>query len=349
MRLAVSTKLRRKFKELAAIEDCVALCKSSPEGKVKIEAEVSYRNELFPIYSFTFGSRDENAPTLAFVAGVHGLEKIGSHILTSFLSSTIQLLTIDKTLSELIKDIRLVFIPLVNPVGMYANRRSNGQGIDLMRNAPIDSAENGIPLVRGHRISSRLPWYRGKDENCLQTEAKAVIDVIKKTCFKSKASVVLDLHSGFGLVDRLWFPHAHSTKPIADIGRIYALKSFIDISIPHHNYRIEPQHKAYTTHGDIWDYLYLESKKNNPKSIFCPFSLEMGSWLWVKKNPIQIFSSLGMFNPIRPHRVRRIHRRHYSLLNVLLKAIASTDAWATIDQKTKRQLDKKALELWYAG
>ena len=43
-------------------------------------------------------------------------------------------------------------MPLVNPVGMYKGYRSNGNGVDLMRNSPIESKEKVYPFVGGHRI-----------------------------------------------------------------------------------------------------------------------------------------------------------------------------------------------------
>ena len=42
--------------------------------------------------------------------------------------------------------------------------------------------------------------------------------------------------------------------------------------------------------------------------------MEMGSWTWVKKNPRQFFSLLGIFNPLIQHRQLRVLRRHLPLL-----------------------------------
>ncbi len=64
----------------------------------------------------------------------------------------------------------------------------------------------------------------------------------------------------------------------------------------HHHYVFEPQSRQYLTHGDLWDYLYLKAAAR-PGRMFLPMTLEMGSWLWVKKNPRQLFSRHGIFNP----------------------------------------------------
>ena len=83
----------------------------------------------------------------------------------------------------------------------------------------------------------------------------------------------MDCHSGFGFRDRIWFPYAHRRAPI------------------------EPQSQQYFAHGDLWDHLYMQSCAQ-AQGIFLPLTLEMGSWLWVKKNPRQLFSRHGIFNPL---------------------------------------------------
>ena len=35
-----------------------------------------------------------------------------------------------------------------------------------------------------------------------------------------------------------------------------------------------------------------------PDNVFLPFTLEMGSWLWVRKNPRQMLDYFGYFNPV---------------------------------------------------
>ena len=49
-------------------------------------------------------------------------------------------------------------------------------------------------------------------------------------------------------------------------------------------------------------------------------TLELGSWLWIRKNPHQLFSRHGMFNPIKAHRIKRVLRRHADLLDFLTRA-----------------------------
>lgn len=334
------------FPELLDLFKCAETLGQS--GVVREEGRVDFQRHSFPLLSFSFGPEDKKLPTLVFVAGVHGLEKIGTQIVTSFLKSFIHLLAWDRSLINLLKECRIVFYPLANPVGMYSNLRSNGNGVDLMRNAPIDAEREGLPLVRGHRLSPRLPWYRGKLDAPMELEAKTLCEFIRKISFDSPCTLVLDVHSGFGLIDRLWFPYAFSQQFFPDASRVMALKKLFDKSFPHHVYTIEPQHHSYTTHGDLWDYLYLEHRRDLREGIFIPLSLEMGSWHWVRKNPRQIFSSFGIFNPVLPHRVKRAERRHFLLLNFLIKAIVSTDQWAFLEARRLAFFEKCSEQLWYS-
>ena len=219
--------------------------------------------------------------------------------------------------------------------------RSNGAGVDLMRNAPIEAEERPYPMVGGHRISNFLPWFRGYPSDPMELESKALCDFMVRECFGSKVCISLDIHSGFGLVDRLWFPFAKSRDPFPESSKIYSLKQLLDLTFPNHIYRVEPQSVNYVTHGDIWDYLYLvHAGQNQTGKIFIPFSLEMGSWHWVRKNPKQVLSKIGIFNPIMPHRLKRIQRRHFGLIDFLLKAVNSKDAWSLVYSEEKKRAAK---------
>jgi len=90
---------------------------------------------------------------------------------------------------------------------------------------------------------------------------------------------------------------------------------------------VEAQSQKYITSGDLWDFLVLEDQAQRQDAVFLPLTLEMGSWLWVRKNPRQAFSSLGIFNPIVPHRLQRTLRRHLPLLDFLVRAATSHSKW----------------------
>ena len=56
-------------------------------------------------------------------------------------------------------------------------------------------------------------------------------------------------------------------------------------------------------------------------------TLELGSWLWIRKNPLQLFSRHGIFNPIKAHRTRRVLRRHPNFFDFLTRAAFSSQRW----------------------
>ena len=240
---------------------------------------------------------------------------------------------------------RLVFMPLVNPGGMWQGTRSNPQGVDLMRNAPLSASEAVPFLLGGQRYSNRLPWYRGQEGAPMQVESQAVCELVERELLSRQFSIALDCHSGFGLRDRIWFPHAHTATPIAHLADIGALEELYSRTYPNHNYVFEPQSRQYRTHGDLWDYLYLRGTSDSER-VFLPLTLEMGSWLWVKKNPRQLFNRAGIFNPTAAHRLQRVLRRHLVWFDFLMRAANSHGRWMP-EGLARKAHRKRALAQWY--
>lgn len=300
--------------------------KASCFGRVSTLDHVSVGPSRVPIYGFEFGSADKTKPTFGLFGGVHGLEKIGTHLAIYFLDTLLNQLKWDQELGERLKRMRLVSIPLINPGGMILKTRSNPNGVDLMRNAPIESLTAPF-LVGGHRISPWLPWYRGVKGSPLETESKALIQFVRSQMFQSTACLALDLHSGFGMKDRLWFPFAKSSEPFPKSQQVHTIIRYLTEAYLHHDYIIEAQSASYTTHGDLWDYLFEMHSQFNSSNIFIPWTLEMGSWLWIRKNIWQLFSLLGHFNPVLPHRYRRIMRRHTFLINFFFRVTLNFQSW----------------------
>jgi hypothetical protein len=334
-------------KDLPELIELERLIKSL-EGIARVEklCEVPYKHWVFPQYGISLGSQKKDVPVFGIFGGVHGLERIGSRVVLSFLQATAELAKWDKLFQHFLENSRIVFIPLINPVGTFLKSRSNGRGVDLMRNAPVDSEESNF-MVGGHRLSKFLPWYRGPKNAEMETESKSLCDFVKREVYASPVAITLDVHSGYGTVDRLWFPYAKTKAPYPNISETYLLKKMLDQTYPNHVYVVEPQSKQYTTHGDIWDYLYDEHQKLHPQNVYLPLSLEMGSWVWVKKNPRQFFSILGIFNPVMNHRLKRTLRRHLILFDFLIRATHSNKLWAHVQEAQKSQAEKEAHALWY--
>jgi len=215
----------------------------------------------------------------------------------------------------------------------------------LMRNAPVDAVDKVPFLVGGQRISATLPWYRGLADKPMEAENLALCTAVRSELLSRPFSMALDCHSGFGASDRIWLPYAHTRKPITHLAEMQALKDVFLQTYSHHPYVFEPQSLQYLAHGDVWDYLYLEAC-TDPERIFLPLTLEMGSWLWIKKNPRQMFSLKGIFNPLIAHRQHRVLRRHLSLLDFLCRAAASHARWVPSGD-ARAKLHAEALRAWY--
>lgn len=300
-----------------------------------------------PVKVVEMGSQSPAAPVIGFFGGVHGVERIGTQVILSWLHSLIHRLQWDDQLHRRLERLRLVFMPMINPGGIWRRTRSNPNGVDLMRNAPVDADGKVSFLVGGHRISRHLPWYRGRAGDPMEAESQALVDVVRERLLHSPVSLSLDCHSGFGRRDRVWCCYARTRRPIPHLAEVFRLKQVFEETYPHHHpYLIEPQSVNYTTHGDLWDYLYDDAQVRHPDHVFLPFTLEMGSWLWVRKNPRQLFDFFGYFNPIIDHRHQRVLRQHLPLFEFLMAATANTGNWLPIGRQ-RDTLTRSAIAHWF--
>ncbi len=218
--------------------------------------EVGWGETTLPVRVLSLGTRRLDAPVCICVCGVHGLERIGAQVVLGFIETLVAAARWDRAAGDMLDNVRLSFLPVLNPVGVMIRRRGNGQGVDLMRNAPVDADRWELPikLYRGQRLSSRLPWYRGR-QNELEPEARALCDWVARETAQSPFVVTLDVHSGFFGADRVWFPYARTQTLFPHVAEMLTLKTLLDETYTRHRYVVEPQAAQYTTHGDLWDYI----------------------------------------------------------------------------------------------
>jgi hypothetical protein len=331
--------------ELDELEQIVAAGGAGVEARTLCQIPCGDRS--LPLRAIALGNPDPAVPAIGIFGGVHGLERIGAQVVIAFLQSIVSRLRWDSTLLRQLEGVRLVFVPVVNPGGMWRRTRANPNGVDLMRNAPLDAREKAPFLIGGHRLSPRLPWYRGPVAGPLEAEAAAVCQLVDDELLGHRFSMVVDCHSGFGVTDRIWFPYAHTASPIPHLAEMHALLEILDQTHRHHRYVFEPQSRQYLAHGDLWDYLYLRSL-DRAERVFLPLTLEMGSWLWVKKNPRQLFSRHGIFNPLIEHRRQRVLRRHLQWLDFMTRAASGNALWLPAGEA--REIHRRrAMQRWYGG
>ena len=329
--------------ELVELERIISSGGSALHSEVLGEIETDGRS--FPLYAITLGNTSLEVPAVGFFAGVHGLERIGSHVVLHYLRTLIMQLQWDTLLQRQLEALRLVFMPIVNPGGMWRGTRANPNGVDLMRNAPVEATEKALFMIGGQRLTSNLPWYRGVAGAPMEAEAEAVCRFVERELLAREFSIAIDCHSGFGLNDRIWFPYAHTARPFAHLPEIYRLTQIFDQTHPHHRYVFEPQSRQYLAHGDLWDFLHQRALDRSGCT-FLPLTLEMGSWIWVKKNPRQLFSRHGIFNPLIEHRQQRVLRRHVAWLDFAARSACSYRAWLP-DGTARDEAQKQALAHWY--
>lgn len=335
----------REFSQLIELQRIVEA--GAAHFDTRVVCEVSSGQHRFPVYAIAMGNPDPMLPAIGFFGGFHGLERIGTEVVLAYLDNLAMRLKWDRTLHDMLEHVRLVFMPLVNPAGVWRGTRANHNGIDLMRNAPVRAAVRVPLLLGGQRISPRLPWYCGIEGQGMEAENLAVCAVVEAELLSRPFSMSVDCHSGFGAADRIWFPYAHTREPIAHLAEMHALQEIFRDTHANHRYIFEPQSEQYLAHGDVWDHLYLQSLQQAER-VFLPLTLEMGSWIWVKKNPRQLFSRHGMFNPLIAHRQQRVLRRHLPLLDFFARAARSHHHWLPAET-TKAQHVKDAMAHWYAG
>lgn len=326
-----------EFEELKAI-----LRAGGTRFEIQTVGRVTAAGTSFPLLTASIGSADPQAPAVGFFGGIHGLERIGTQLILAYMRALLFRLEWDALLRQQLHEIRLLFMPIVNPGGMWAHQRCNPSGVDLMRNAP-QRAEGRVPfLAGGQTLSRRLPWYCGRPGMPMETESAALLQVVREQLAGRPFSLALDCHSGYGFNDSLWFPYAKTRRLMAHLPEMFALKTILEQSYPHHAYSFEPQSNQYLLHGDLWDHAYDHAPAGH---VFLPMTLELGSWLWIRKNPRQLFSRQGIFNPIMAHRTQRVLRRHADLLDFLTRAAYAAPHWLPAGDR-RAQLHRLATALW---
>ncbi|MEM1347127.1 MAG: M14 family zinc carboxypeptidase, partial [Myxococcota bacterium] len=192
----LSTPKSRKHERFDELNRVRALAESShPAWRVEELTEVDVMGRKMPVVAFSMGTTDRSAPTLGLFAGVHGLERVGTHLALTYLEKLSRRMRWDRELRERLERVRIVSIPLINPGGMLLKWRSNPRGVDLMRNAPLDAEIEPSLFVGGQRATNKLPWYRGEEHQPMERESRALVDFVRREMYPSPVSVALDMHS----------------------------------------------------------------------------------------------------------------------------------------------------------
>ena len=309
------------------------LTETNPNLVRLVQAGFSHRthsNYRFPIYALEIGTASAlKKNPVGLVAGVHGLEVIAIQVLLDFLEYVV-----DPESPGFMKELQkgkvgLVALPILNPGGLVLRRRSNPAGVDLMRNSGTD-AEKAVFFFGGHKFSRLLPYYRGRT---LQPESRVLFRFIENyfSRVKNRVLPVLDIHSGFGAIDRVWWPYAGKTEPCPDDMLFRRVAEHLKHARGHDQYDFTPQNESYMMHGDLWDRIYDEFHsphvRPHAKTRLLPMTLEIGTWSGIKENPRRLLNKKKIFNPT-PEKKKQAKSAHREFLrDFLLLAGTAPKSW----------------------
>ena len=270
--------------------------------------------QRYPIYLLEIGRQAAfKRHAVSIVSGVHGLETIGIRIHLDVIKCMLNPKSphFSRALNE--GKFGLYSIPILNPAGVARATRANGRGVDLNRNSGIE-AEGALPFFGGQRISPALPYYRGK---ALERESRALYRFLREYAWKNRRiHTALDIHSGYGAQNYLWWPYSYSKRRIPHSAVFERMAS--ELAERHPLYRIEPMSLSYQTHGDLWDRALIEFEADKKegrlprKNLFLPLTLEIGTWDELKKNPFRVLRKQKIFNP--PPQSRKAYLREHRQL-----------------------------------
>lgn len=100
----------------------------APWFQTEVVCNVAARDHTFAVHVASLGTRAPDAPAIGIFGGIHGLERIGTQLVLDYMRSVLCRLAWDELLHRQLETVRLVFMPIVNPGGMYVATRANQIG-----------------------------------------------------------------------------------------------------------------------------------------------------------------------------------------------------------------------------
>src|SRR5664279_1400575 len=103
--------------ELEALERIIELGAGWLQARVVCEVDLPGKGS-YPVHVVTLGNPSRDVPAVGYFGGIHGLERIGAEVVIAYLHSLVMRLQWESTLHRQLENLRLVFMPIVNPGGM---------------------------------------------------------------------------------------------------------------------------------------------------------------------------------------------------------------------------------------
>ena len=120
---------------LPELDDILRLIEMGGEHvQARTLCRVEVGGKVFEVPSVSLGNPAREAPAIGYFGGVHGLERIGAEVVIAYLASLVQRLRWDEVLHHQLSQLRMVFMPLVNPGGLWLGTRVSGRGAPAVIN-----------------------------------------------------------------------------------------------------------------------------------------------------------------------------------------------------------------------
>lgn len=75
----------------------------------EVLCKISDNQQTLPIYVLKLETTRRNAPCISYVGGIHGLERIGTQVVLSFLETLLERMKWDKVFEDILNRVRIIF------------------------------------------------------------------------------------------------------------------------------------------------------------------------------------------------------------------------------------------------
>ena len=136
----------------------------------------------------------KNLPTILIVAGIHGNEVVGTNATYRFFDIVTKFKSQDDTIFSILNNLRILFLPMVNPTGYFHKRREEGYG---------ETGSNDL-------TDPNRDFNWDKENSCFKTTAGQMINHV----FKDNLILgSLTYHGGDNSVTYPWGTFVHENHP----------------------------------------------------------------------------------------------------------------------------------------
>ena len=277
---------------------------------LRTACDVDCGERRFPVPVLTLGTTAADAPAVGFFGGVHGLERIGAEVVIAYLRSLVMRLPGTSCCTGSSRRCASCSCRWSIRAALWRGTRANPNGVDLMRNAPVDATRaRALPDRRPAHQRARCRGTAAPPARRWSARAQALCRVVEdraagrgRSASRSTATRASACATASGSRTRTPRGRSSTCRRCTRCARSSTRR------LLHHRYvRRAAEPPVPGARRPVGPPL-PRACRAPARRVFLPLTLEMGSWLWVKKNPRQLFSRHGIFNPLIEHRQQRVLR-----------------------------------------